>query len=210
MPQADAALATPREDDATASLRAQLAGLHAQVEALQKTRADRIFPFVAPLVTLLIAVGGWVVNESLQERTRAEIRRDILATYFATENTAAGKRLQIIDFVDRVLAADDAGLADWVAAERVVVDHALAEIDADLVELRARERALEPEPGVPPPVASTGPTVTVAEPAAPAEAGRPAARKDLDEIRKRRASLEKDSKPTGPRGEGGGDLLDGL
>lgn len=102
-------------------------------ELRQKARRPWLVRIAVPaLVTGLAgAFGGYVFGDSLGARTRAEIRRSTLQTYFAVHNQAAGKRKQILGFIGTVLAKDDPDLAEWARKEGAVVDERLRDLEAE-------------------------------------------------------------------------------
>ena len=87
-----------------------------------------------------VTVMGVLFGDSLMERSRAEIRKDVLMEYFAVDNQQAGKRDQVLRFVQAFLADDDPKLAEWVREERKVVEKALAELEE---ERKALDKSIE-------------------------------------------------------------------
>lgn len=92
-----------------------------------------------PTIVAAFAAGlaSFWFSDSLLERTRAEIRRDVLKTYFSVENTGAGKRTQILGFVEKV-AKQDPVLLEWVNSEKKAVQEAQDKVSAE-TESRERE-----------------------------------------------------------------------
>src|ERR1044072_2728958 len=77
----------------------------------------------ALLAALASGTGGYLFGDSLAERSRAEIRKDVLAKYWAVDNEQAGKRSQILNFILETVGNDDADLARRATSERKIVDH---------------------------------------------------------------------------------------
>ena len=79
----------------------------------------------ALLVSLGSALGGYLFGDSLQARTNAQVRAEVLKSYFSVENRNIGKRKQILAFVGSNLAKNDPNLLDWVKRETRIVDEEL-------------------------------------------------------------------------------------
>ena len=134
----------PKEQSRSAAERAKAQAEQAKLDAeIDKLRAEhakleaetrhvgRWLPWgirtLLPTVVAAVAVAAstaWF-SDSQVETSRADIRRDVLQAYFSVENTTAGKRAQILDFVESI-ATDDPLLAKWAKQERPRVDEAAA------------------------------------------------------------------------------------
>jgi hypothetical protein len=117
---------------------AELHKLRAETQKLDTERAQlggRTWAVRVMLPTLLgSTAAAWaslVFSDSLVERTRAEIRRDVLQAYFGVDNDTPGKREQIINFVD-ALADEDEVLAAWAAKERQIIEAGKLELEGDM------------------------------------------------------------------------------
>lgn len=86
------------------------------------------------LAAAVISGAAGLVLSAVEDRRQSEIRRDVLTKYLESENKEVGKRVQILDFVEKVL--DDEKLDRWVRSERA----ALKETRARLEERIAREK----------------------------------------------------------------------
>jgi hypothetical protein len=98
----------------------------------------------ALLVSLGSALGGYLFGDSLQARTNAQVRAEVLKSYFSVENRNIGKRKQILAFVGSNLAKNDPNLLDWVKRETRIVDEELVRVDREIADLKvqiATERA---------------------------------------------------------------------
>ncbi|MEM9454939.1 MAG: hypothetical protein AAGF11_12220 [Myxococcota bacterium] len=90
---------------------------------LHALKEDRARPWLVRLaVPVLIAslagsFSAWLFSDSLVEQTRADMRKSVLDTYFGLNNIEVGKRKQILNFVEQVLA-DDPKFGPWVVVER--------------------------------------------------------------------------------------------
>lgn len=138
---------------------AELAKLRAEAEEAQlRVRAlaretDRPWPLriLTPslFASLVLAVGGALLGDSLLDRSRAEIRRDVLKLYFSVDNDVAGKRAQMVTFMRAVLAPDDPRLEQWLDAEEVVVESRRRELEEQIaaldIQIAEVDRELEVE-----------------------------------------------------------------
>lgn len=87
-------------------------------------------PWLTVLLTALLTsfgagAGGYFFGDSLKARSEADIRKEVLKTYFATDNNIPGKRKQILAFIRMTLAKNDPDLAAWRKEESDVVDQVL-------------------------------------------------------------------------------------
>ncbi len=107
--------------------------LEAEARALHDRRGLRSSILSAPVVVgLVVALATWLFSDSLNSRTRAEVRRDVLVLYFGVDNTEVGKRSQILTFAETVLLRDDPALIDWIDQERIVVEAHMADLDQEI------------------------------------------------------------------------------
>ena len=144
-------------------VRSETEQLRAETDRL-RAEAKQPWAFKVLLTALLTSigagVGGYFFGDSLEERSKAEVRREVLKIYFGTENTEPGKRKQILNFSQGTLARNDAELGVWLTQARAVVEEALkqnkSEIAALRLELAKTENAVAGASSVPvaaPPVA---------------------------------------------------------
>jgi hypothetical protein len=137
-----------KKDDSESVSRAELEKTRHETALLrQEARLPWIARVGAPilLASLASGLGGYLFGDSLHDRSRAEVRTEVLKIYFGVENEVVGKRAQLLTFVDTVLARDDPELAVWVKQERAVVDDARKKVDALLAEAETRIATLEAE-----------------------------------------------------------------
>lgn len=85
---------------------------------------------------------GYLSGSSVEGRTRANIREEVMKTYYAPEVTPA-KRKDILGFVQGQLAKSDVGLRLWVDSELRKVDLELKNSEAENAELKALRQELE-------------------------------------------------------------------
>jgi hypothetical protein len=150
-----------RKDDAKRSGDASLAQdlqqqkLAAELEKLREEvrhlREERRWPWLlrvvlpAVLISLGTGAAGYLFGDSLEARSRAETRKDVLKAYFAVDNNVPGKRRQMLTFIKRNLAKGDPELQQWVRTEESVVEKRIADaqrelthVTGELERLRAR------------------------------------------------------------------------
>lgn len=85
---------------------------------------------------------GYLAGSSVEGRTRANIREEVMKTYYAPE-VALSKRKEILGFVQGQLAKSDLGLRLWVDGELRKVDRELQGAQAETVELAALRSQVE-------------------------------------------------------------------
>ena len=66
-------------------------------------------------------LSGYFLSDSLAEKERTELRKEIFSEYLKVDNQLSGKRLQILQFSEMVPASDDPKLHEWLKAERDAV-----------------------------------------------------------------------------------------
>lgn len=119
---------------------AEIAKLEKETEAMRRQPLTAILNRIVPAIIILVAttVIGYYFNDSLQERTKAEIRKEVLSQYFEVENNMAGKRLQILEFTEDFLADDDEALHAWLTREKEKASQLREELKGQQEEIRAK------------------------------------------------------------------------
>lgn len=116
----------------------------------EKLRADARHPWLkvglaALLTSLGAGAGGYLFGDSLKARSQAEIRKEVLKTYFSIDNNVLGKRKQVLTFIRSTLSNDDPELAAWLNTESAVVDRGLQATGATVADLQAQAAKAEQE-----------------------------------------------------------------
>lgn len=97
---------------------------------------------------LLLAFGaaggaiGYFSGTSAEARTRANIREEVMKTYYGSESSLE-KRKEILSFVEGQLAKSDLGLRLWVDGERRRVDQELKDTEKEVSETVTLRSELE-------------------------------------------------------------------
>jgi hypothetical protein len=120
---------------------------HELVETSKQSRRPWLLQVAVPALVASLAsgVGGYVFGDSLVARNRAEIRKDIFTRYFGVDNRIAGKRKQILDFIDATMIQDDPVLAAWSRKERAVIESLIDDqrqqiyaLDAEIMDIETK------------------------------------------------------------------------
>lgn len=85
---------------------------------------------------------GYFSGASAEARTRANIREEVMKTYYGSEIVPA-KRKEILGFVEGQLAKSDLGLRLWVDGEQRRVDQELKEAESEVTEVASLRSELE-------------------------------------------------------------------
>lgn len=123
-------------------LRAETSKLNAEASQLAWTSWTGRVLIPTLLGSVVAAWASMHFADSLEEKTRAEVRRDVLKTYFDVSNQSAGKRQQILDFVEAVVA-DDPRLIEWVKHERGRTEDVRKRLEADQNAAQLERQATE-------------------------------------------------------------------
>jgi hypothetical protein len=96
---------------------------HELEELRRQSRRPWLIQVAVPAIVASLAsgLGSYLFRDSIADRAEAELRRDVANKYLAVDNTEAGKREQILDFIDATLARSDPELANWSRKERTHV-----------------------------------------------------------------------------------------
>lgn len=85
---------------------------------------------------------GYFSGTSAEARTRANIREEVMKTYYGGESSLE-KRKEILSFVEGQLAKSDLGLRLWVDGERRRVDQELKDTEQETSELASLRSELD-------------------------------------------------------------------
>lgn len=149
----------------------ELERLEAELE--EKRRQYKRPWWMAPVLTSVGAIAvtlvGIFFGDSLLERNRADMRKDVLSQYFSIDNENAGKRAQVLRFVEAFLADDDPQLQSWVQKEKAVGEGVLRNLKDQKREIDETIKRLAADLATPQPDVLRTSGRDPAEPAARAE-----------------------------------------
>jgi|GEM_PF-2915989 len=110
--------------------------LKGEVAKLRQERprfGGSLWPLVA--VAALAATAGYLLGDSIQSRSRAEVRKVAMDRYYAAQGRPADEQKEILAFIQKELTKDDPELARWAKSQLPVIEErllALAEREAAL------------------------------------------------------------------------------
>ena len=93
-----------------------------------------LFTMIVPaLVTGAISFfSGYFLSGSASQNKRDRIRKEVFDKYFEIDNTIAGKRIQMLKYIEEVLAPDDPEIKKWLITEKGVVENLLDEYKKEI------------------------------------------------------------------------------